>query len=138
LKQTPKEARGKKYWEHYEKTGQFLITGLVPTTRVAGLMDVIDEDEELSYLDDGAPATTSQEKNLALKMTKIASEHAADKGEGSDLKAHEPIVLVSPEAEKVEANQSRSPPPVLKDDRRSMMDISEGNIASPSQDALTL
>jgi hypothetical protein len=139
LKQTSEEeARGKKYWEHYEKTGQFLITGPVPTTLVAGLMDVIDEDEELSYLDDGAPATTSQEKDLALKMTEIASEPAVDKGEGSGLKAHDPIVLGSPEAEKVEPNQSRSPPPVLKDDRRSTMDISEGNITSPSQDALAL
>jgi hypothetical protein len=139
LKQTQEEeARGKRYFEHYEKTGQFLITGPVPTTRVAGLMDVIHEDEEWSYLDDGAPATTSQEKKLALKTSEVASEPAADKGGSSGLRAHDPIDLSSPEAEKVEANQSRSLPPVLKDDGKSTMDISEGNIASSAQDTLAL
>jgi hypothetical protein len=57
LKRTlEEEARGKKYWEHYDKTGEFLVTVPVPTTRVAELMDVINEDEELSYLDDDTPA----------------------------------------------------------------------------------
>jgi hypothetical protein len=96
LKQTPKEeARGKRYFEHYEKTGQFLITGPVPTTRVAGLMDVIGEDEELSYLDDGVPAKASQEKNLALKTIENVFEPAADEGGNSCLQAHEPIDLGS-------------------------------------------
>jgi hypothetical protein len=139
LKQTPEEeARGKRYFEHYEKTGQFLINGPVPTTHVAGLMDVIDEDEELSYLDDGAPTTTSQEKNLTLKTSELAFESAADKGGSSDLRDHDPIDLSSPKAEKVEANQSRSQPLALKDDGRSTMDISEGNIASSAQDTLAL
>jgi hypothetical protein len=101
-------------------------------------MDVIDEDEELSYLDDGAPATASQEKNLALKTIEIAFEPAADRGGNSGLQAHYPIDLSSPEAEKVEVNQSRSPPPVLKDNGKSTMDISEGNIASSAQDTLAL
>jgi hypothetical protein len=139
LKQTPEEeARGKRYFEHYEKTGQFLITGLMPITRVAGLMDVIDKDEELSYLDDGVPAAASQEKNLVLKTSEVAFEPAADKGGSSGLRAHDPIDLSSPEAEKVEVNQSRSPPPVLKDNGKSTMDISEGNIASSAQDTLAL
>jgi hypothetical protein len=73
-------------------------------------MDVIDQDEELSYLGDVAPATAPQEKDLVLKTTEIVSEPAADKSEGTGLKAHDPIVLGSPEGEKVEANQSRSPP----------------------------
>jgi hypothetical protein len=42
------------------------MIGPVPTMRVAGLMDVIDEDEELSYLDKDTLATASQEENLAL------------------------------------------------------------------------
>jgi hypothetical protein len=99
-------------------------------------MDVIDEDEELSYLDDGAPATASQEKNLALKTIEIAFEPAADRGGNSGLQAHYPIDLSSPEAEKVEENQSRSLPPILKDDGKSTMDISEGNMVSSAQDAL--
>jgi hypothetical protein len=81
LKQTPEEeARGRRYWEHYEKTGGFLMTGPVPTTRVAGLMDVIDEDEELSYLDDDMPTMASQKENLALQSTEIVIEPAAGKG----------------------------------------------------------
>jgi hypothetical protein len=139
LKQTlVEEARGKRYFEHYEKTGQFLMTGPVPTTRVAGLMDMIDKVEELSYLDDGAPATSPQEKDLVLKTTEIVSEPAAEKGKGSGLKAHDPIVLGSPKGEKLEANQSRSPPPALKDDGRSTMDISKGDITPPAQDTLAL
>jgi hypothetical protein len=90
---------------------------------VAGLMDVIDEDEELNYLDDDTPAMGSQEKDFALKTTEIIIEPVADKGESSGLKAHNP---------------SRSPPPVLKDDGGLMMNISEENIALAATDALAL
>jgi hypothetical protein len=52
MKQTPEEeATGKRYWDHYEKTGEFLVTGPVPEKRVAGLMHVIDKDEESCYID---------------------------------------------------------------------------------------
>jgi hypothetical protein len=51
LKQTPEEeAARKRYWDLYEKTGEFLVTGPVPTKWMAGLMEVIDEDEELIIL----------------------------------------------------------------------------------------
>jgi hypothetical protein len=49
------------------------------------------------------------------------------------LKAHD-----SSEAEKPKAGQSRSPPPILKDDRGSMMDISEEDAASAAKDTLAL
>jgi hypothetical protein len=63
---------------------------------VAGLMDVIHEDEELNYLDGDTPAMGSQEKDFALKTTEIIIEHVADKGESSGLKAHNPIDLGPP------------------------------------------
>jgi hypothetical protein len=139
LKQTPEEeARGKRFWEHYDKTGEFLVTGPVPTTRVAGLMDVIVEDEELSYLDDDSPASASKKKSPALKTTEAIVEHATGKGESSGLEARDPIDLDSPEAEKPAADQSRSLPPALKDDGGSVMEISEENVASPAKDTLVL
>jgi hypothetical protein len=105
---------------------------------MVGLMDVIDEDEELIYLDDDTPATASQKKNLALQSTETIVELAVGKGENSGLRAHDPINLDSLEAEKPEAGQSISPPPILKDDRGSMMDISKENVASPAKDTLAL
>jgi hypothetical protein len=139
LKQTPEEeARGKRFWKHYEKTGEFLVSGSVPTTRVAGLIDVIDEDEELNYLDDDTPATASKEKSPALKTIEAINEPVASKGESSGLEARDPIDLDFPEAEKPAADQSRSPPPALKDDGGSVMEISEGNTASPAKDTRVL
>jgi hypothetical protein len=101
-------------------------------------MDVIDEDEELCYLDDDAPATASKDKSLALKTTEAIVELATGKGESSGLEARDPIVLDSSEAEGPTADQSRSPPTALKDDGGSVMEISEENVVSHGKDALVL
>jgi hypothetical protein len=47
--------------------GEFLVTGPVPTKHVAGLMDVIDKDEELNYINDGTPMETSEKERPASK-----------------------------------------------------------------------
>jgi hypothetical protein len=39
------------------------MTGPVPEKRVAGSMDVIDEDEELCYIDDSTPMEISEQIN---------------------------------------------------------------------------
>jgi hypothetical protein len=101
-------------------------------------MDVIDEEEELSYLDDDAPATASKDKSPALKTTAAIVEPATGKGESSGLEARDPIDLDSPEAEEPATNQSRSPPPALKDDGGSVMEISEENVVPPAKDTLVL
>jgi hypothetical protein len=111
LKQTPEEeARGKKLWEDYEKTGEYLVTGPVPTTHMARLMDVIDKDEELNYIDDETPAEASKEKSPYLKTIEATIESAIGKGESSGLKPRDQIDLDYSEAEKPAADQSRSPP----------------------------
>jgi hypothetical protein len=101
-------------------------------------MDVIDEDEELSYLDDDTPTAASQDEKLALQSTETVVEPTAGKGESLGLKVHDPIDFNSSDAEKPEACQSGSLHPVLKDDGGSMMDISEENAASLSKDTHTL
>jgi hypothetical protein len=95
--------------------GEFLVTGPVPTKRVAGLMDVIDEDEELNYIDDGTPMETSDKERPVPKTDKARVDPATDEGQNSGLKPQDPIDLDSSEAERPIANQSRSSLPTLED-----------------------
>jgi hypothetical protein len=139
LKQTTyEEVRGKRFWEHYEKTGEYLVTGPVPTTRVAGLMDVIDEDEELYYIYDGIPAETLKKESSTLKTIEAKADAATGKGENSGLEPHDSIDLDSFEAERPAADQSRSPPPTLEDAERLAMEITGGGAAPLIKDANVL
>jgi hypothetical protein len=99
-------------------------------TRVAGLMGVIDEDEEFYYIDDGIPAETSKKESSTLKTIEAKADSAMGKGENSGMEPHDPIDLDSSEAETLAADQSRSPPPMLEDAKRSTMEITGGG-ASP-------
>jgi hypothetical protein len=92
-----------------KKTGEHLVTGPVPTTRVVGFIDMIDEDEELSYIDDGTPTETTKKESSALKIFDAKTKSTMGKGESSGLKLHDPIDLDPSEAEKPTADQSRSP-----------------------------
>jgi hypothetical protein len=76
---------------------------------VVGLIDMIDEDEELSYIDDGTPTETSKKESSALKIFDAKTKSTMGKGESSGLKLHDPIDLDPSEAEKPTADQSRSP-----------------------------
>lgn len=107
MKQTPEvEAAGKRYWEHQEGIGEFLIRNPTPENPVTGLMDVIDDTEELYYIDNGTPMETS-EKNPSVSMFDEARVNLSeDKGQGAGLKAGDPIELCELEIEKPEENPS--------------------------------
>jgi hypothetical protein len=101
-------------------------------------MDAIDEDEELYYIDDGIPTETSKEESSALKTIESKTDSATGKGENSDLKPHDPIDLDSSEAKRPMADQSRLPPLMLGDAKRSAMEIIRGDVAPLIKDANVL
>jgi hypothetical protein len=69
-------------------------------------MDVIDDTEELYYIDNGTPMETS-EKNPSVSMFDEARVNLSeDKGQGAGLKAGDPIELCELEIEKPEENPS--------------------------------
>jgi hypothetical protein len=102
---------GKKVLGPLQKTGEFLVIGPVPTKRVDSLMDVIDEDEELNYIDNGTPMETSEKEHPVLKSDKAKVDPAIGEGQSSGLKPNDPLDLDSSDVEKPTENQSRSPPP---------------------------
>jgi hypothetical protein len=51
----------------------------MPTTHVAGLIDVIVEDEKLNYIDDGIPAETSKKESPALKIVDAKTDSLWEK-----------------------------------------------------------
>jgi hypothetical protein len=83
--------------------------------RVAGLVDVVDETEELCYIDDDVPSAANDQEISALEPRDDSKETAMGPSENSGLKAQDPIDLDPPEIEKSTANASRSPPPVSDD-----------------------
>jgi hypothetical protein len=141
MKQTPEEEAGdKRYWEHYERTGEFFMTSPIPMTRVACLMDVIDETEELYYIDDGTPMETSK-KNPSASMPEEARVNLLqDGGQGSGSKESDPIELGSFEIENPEENLSRSPPPTFEEAEKHAEETTGGDdpLSSKGDDALLL
>jgi hypothetical protein len=113
LKSWRREARGKRMAEMIQK--QMAMAGATPKERVDGLVDVVDESEDLCYIDDDA--------TLAIRDTKVPTsqpqgnpeETAMNPGESSGLKAQDPIHLDAPEIEDSAAHASRSPLPVSDD-----------------------
>jgi hypothetical protein len=67
-------------------------------------MDVIDEDEELNYIDDGTPMETSEKKHLVSKTNEAKVDPVIDEGQSSVLKPNEPINLDSSGAERPTTN----------------------------------
>lgn len=86
-----------------------------PTESVAGLVDVIDETKELSYIDEDTSVETAKKESFELKILEYQNEFAMGPGENSGLKAHDPIDLDPSKAEGTAAGQSHLPPPVLGD-----------------------
>jgi hypothetical protein len=108
-----REARGKRVAELIQK--EIAMADTAPKQRVAGLVDVVDESESLSYIDDD---TTRVGKSLDAPLLQPQCDSmvaAVNLGEGSGAKAQGPIDLDAPEAETSAAHASRSPPPVSKD-----------------------
>jgi hypothetical protein len=141
MKRTPeKEAVGKRYWEHYEWTGEFLMTDPMPEKCVAGLMDVIDETEELCYIDDGTPMEISKKNPSASVPVEARINPMPDEGKGSGLKASDPIDLGSSEVEKPMENKSRYPSPTFDEAEKHVEKATGGDtiLDSKSDDALLL
>jgi hypothetical protein len=108
-----RDVRGKCVVEMIQK--KIAMASSAPKEYVTGLVDVIDEMEELCYIDDDAPAETMEKESSALKILEDQNESTMGLGENSDLKPHDPINLDSSEAEEPAAGQSRSPPAVVGD-----------------------
>jgi hypothetical protein len=109
-----RDARGKRVAEMIQKQIAMVISTL--KERVAGLVDVIEETEELFYIDDDAPLVTKDRENTALKLHDGQKEFVMGSSESSGLKPQNPIDLDPPEIERPTVDASRSPlPPVLDD-----------------------
>jgi hypothetical protein len=108
-----REARGKHVAELIQK--KIAMADAAPKERVAGLVDVVDESEDLCYIDDDA-ALVVKSSDAPLPRPQCDSVVVAvDLGEGSGAKAQDPIDLDAPEAGESAAHASRSPPPVSDD-----------------------
>jgi hypothetical protein len=138
LKQTSEEAAAKRYWDHHERTREFLMNGPIPKKRVVGLMDVIDEDEELCYIDDGTPMEISERSPSTLKPVEDRINPMRDVGQGLGQKSSDHIELGSSEIEKHMENQSRSPPPTFEEAEKPVEQTTGGDTILDSKDDDTL
>jgi hypothetical protein len=94
---------------------QIAMASTAPKEHVAGLVDVVDEAEELCYIVDDAPLAAKDQEIPALKPQDDLKGTTMGPSESSGLKAQDPIDLDPPEIEKSAANTSRSLPPVSND-----------------------
>jgi hypothetical protein len=108
-----RDARGKRVAEMIQK--QIAMASTAPKERVAGLVDVVDETEDLCYIDDDATLAMRDQEITALQPQSNPKETAMNPGKSSGLKAQDPIDLDAPEIEESAAHASRSPPPVSDD-----------------------
>jgi hypothetical protein len=105
-----REARGKRVVELIQK--EIAMADAAPKECVAGLVDVVDESEDLCYIDNDA-TQAAKSSGAPLPQPQCDSVVAAvNLGEGSGAKAQDPINLDGPEAGESAAHASRSPPPV--------------------------
>jgi hypothetical protein len=99
-----REARGKRVAELIQK--EIAMADAAPKECVAGLVDVVDESEDLCYIDDDAALVA---KSLDASLPQPQSDSvivAVNLGEGSGEKAQDPIDLDAPEAEESAAHAS--------------------------------
>jgi hypothetical protein len=108
-----RDARGKRVAEMIQK--QIAMAGAAPKERVAGLVDVADESEDLCYIDYTSTLAIRDSEVPTLQPQSNPEETAMNPGESSGLKAQDPIDLDAPEIEESAAHASRSPPPVSDD-----------------------
>jgi hypothetical protein len=108
-----RDARGKCMAEMIQK--QIAMASSAPKERVAGLVDVIDETEELCYIDDDASTEIKEQESSTLKTLEVRKESAMGPSESSGLKPQDPIDLDPSKAKRPAGDESRSPPLVLGD-----------------------
>jgi hypothetical protein len=125
-----REARGKRVAELIQK--EIAMADPAPKERVAGLVDVVDESEDLCYIDDDvALEVKSTDVPLPQPQGSLAVV-AADLGEGSGAKAQDPINLDALVAGESAAHVSRSPPPVSDDLDPAAAKAADGIALEPS------
>jgi hypothetical protein len=108
-----REARGKRVAELIQK--EISMADPAPKECVAGLVDVVDESEDLCYIDDDvALEVKSTDAPLPQPQGDLVAV-AADPVDGSGAKAQDPIDMDAPEAGDSAAHAPRSPPPVSDD-----------------------
>jgi hypothetical protein len=124
------EARGKRVAELIQK--EIAMADAAPKEHVAGLVDVVDESEDLCYIDDDvALEVKSTDAPLPQPQGGLVVV-AADLGEGSGAKAQDPIDLNAPEAGESAAHSSRSPLPVSDDLDPAAAKAADGVAPEPS------
>jgi hypothetical protein len=130
-----REARGKRVAEMIQK--QITMSSSAPKVRVTGLVDMIDETEQLCYIDDTL-AEAMEKESSALKILDDQNESTMGPGESSGLKPHDPINFDSSEAEKPAAVQSCSPLAVLGDVDESTAEATGEDAAPPMRETNVL
>jgi hypothetical protein len=108
-----REARGKRVAELIQK--EIAMADAAPKERVAGLVDVVDESEDLCYIDDDAALEVKSTDAPLPQPQGGLVVVVAGLGKGSGAKAQDPIDLDAPEVGESAAHASRSPPPVSGD-----------------------
>jgi hypothetical protein len=93
-----RDTRSKRVAEMIQK--QIAMASTAPKERVAGLVDVMDETEELCYIDDDVPLAAKDQEIPALKPQDDLKETTMGPSENSGLNAQNPIDLDPLEIEK--------------------------------------
>jgi hypothetical protein len=108
-----REARGKRVAELIKK--EIAMADAAPKERVAGLVDVVDESEDLCYIDDDAALVVKDSDAPPPQPQSDPEVAAVNPGEGSGAKTQDRIDLDAPEVEESATHASRSLPPVSDD-----------------------
>jgi hypothetical protein len=107
------DVRGNRVAEMIQK--QIAMAGAALKERVAGLVDVVDESEDLCYIDDDTTLAVRDSEVPTSQPQSNPEDAAMNPGKSSGLKAQDPIDLDALEIEESAAHASRLPPPVLDD-----------------------
>jgi hypothetical protein len=108
-----REVRGKHVAEMSRK--QIAMASAARKERVAGLVDVVDESEDLCYIDDDGTLAVKDSEVPPLQPQRNPEGAAINPSKSLGLKAQDPIDLDAPKIEDSAAHASRSPPPVSDD-----------------------
>jgi hypothetical protein len=108
-----RKVRGKRVAEMIQK--QIAMAGAAPKERVAGLVDAVDESEDLCYIDDDATLVIKDSEAPTLQPQSNLEDIAMNPGESSGLKAQYPIDFDAQGIEESVAHASHSPLPVSDD-----------------------
>jgi hypothetical protein len=104
------------------------------------VLNVIDEDEELCYIDDGTPMEILEKNPSSLEPVETQINLVPDVGQGLGQILNDPIDLGLSEVEKPVDTRSRSPPLTFEEVEKHVEKTTEGDatLDSKSDDDLLL